>query len=249
VTHDEDGIGDPSISFDYNLFGAKAMSREEFASSPDKIFGGLHAVVTLPFGSYNSSQANNIGSNRYAVKITFNLSIPWNDGNTWWDNYPFVRVFGNNNQYLGNNVLGQNPMWGYQTYLSHNLSPGFYVHAGAIWSGGGVAGVNGAPAGSSLSNWQGLVGFGANLWKGGSVICTYAQTINPPANNLRSQSVFGQVPSVRFAAAICRLLLDHRWCASRPTLSAKGGADLGISLRGLRRETDRKRAATPVRLL
>jgi hypothetical protein len=42
VTHDENGFGDPSFTLDYNFFGAKAMSKEEFARTPVETFGGLH---------------------------------------------------------------------------------------------------------------------------------------------------------------------------------------------------------------
>jgi hypothetical protein len=111
VTHNEDGIGDPSLTIDYNIFGAKAMSKDEFARTPATTFGGLHAAFTVPLGSYDPSRVNNIGSNRYAMRITFNLAIPWNDGSTWFEINPSVRVFGNNNQYLGNNKLSQDPVW------------------------------------------------------------------------------------------------------------------------------------------
>ena len=68
VTHNEAGFGDPSLTVDYNLFGAKAMSKEEFARTPAETFGGLHLAFTVPLGSYDPSQVNNIGSNRYAAR-------------------------------------------------------------------------------------------------------------------------------------------------------------------------------------
>jgi hypothetical protein len=165
------------------------MSAEEFARTPVETFGGLHAAFTVPAGSYEAGRVNNIGSNRYAVKITFNLAVPWNDGATWFEINPFVRAFGNNNRYLGNNKLGQDPVWGFNTFLSHNLSPDFYVEVGAILTAGGQAFVNGERVGVVLNNWQGVVGFGTRTWKGGSIICTYSQTIYRPSNNPQSRSL------------------------------------------------------------
>ena len=56
VTHDENGIGDPSFTIDYNLFGAKAMSAEEFARTPVRTFDGFHFSLTLPLGSYDPTE-------------------------------------------------------------------------------------------------------------------------------------------------------------------------------------------------
>lgn len=188
VTHNEDGIGDPSLTVDYNLFGAKAMSKEEFARTPVETFGGLHAAFTVPLGSYDASRVNNIGSNRYAVKITFNLAIPWNDGANWFEINPFVRVFSNNNRYLGNNKLSQDPIWGFNTFLSHNLSADLYIQAGAILTAGGQADVNGIPAGVVQNNWQGVVGLGTKAWKGASIVGTYSETIYRASNNSHNRS-------------------------------------------------------------
>jgi len=165
------------------------MSKEEFARTPDETFGGLHVALVVPLGSYDPSRANNIGSNRYAAKFTFNLAVPWNDGATWFEINPYVRVFGNNNRYLGENKLTQNPMWGFNTFLSHNLLPDLYVEAGALLTAGGQAAVNGAAAGAVQNNWQGIVGFGKKVWKGGSIVGTYSETVYRPPNNPNSRTI------------------------------------------------------------
>jgi hypothetical protein len=188
VAHDENGVGDPSITIDYNLFGAKAMSIEEFARTPDRTFGGFHFAFTLPLGSYDSDRANNIGSNRYALRTTFNLAIPWNDGSTWFEINPYVRVFGDNDRYLGKNKLGQDPIWGFNTFFSQNLLPKLYLYAGAVLTAGGQADVNGVAAGAVQANWQGVVGFGVKTWKGGLIACTYSETIYRSSGNPNSRS-------------------------------------------------------------
>ena len=79
-------------------------------------------------------------------------------------------------------------MWGFNTFLSRNIMPKLYLYVGAVFTAGGKAYVNGVPAGVALNNWQGLVGFGAKLWKGVSIVGTYSQTIDPPPNNPHSRS-------------------------------------------------------------
>ena len=86
----------------------------------------------VPWESYQSSQPNNIGSNRYSFKLTFNYTRIWNDGATQLDNYFSGQVFDDNDGYLGSSTLSQKALCGYQVYLSHNLSLQVYLEVGAI---------------------------------------------------------------------------------------------------------------------
>lgn len=171
------GIGDISFTLDWNLYGAKAMAREEFANAPAKIYGGLHAIVTVPTGNYNPIRSVNPSSNRYAFKLTYNQSFPWNDGKTWLDFYFSNKLFSNNNAFLVNNTLSQRDQWGFEAHLSHNITPAVWAEVGAIWGGGGRTYINDIPQNSSQNNWKGVVGFGTKAWQGGMIIGAYTQTV------------------------------------------------------------------------
>lgn len=188
VTQNQSGFGDPSFSVDYNFFGAKAMSVEEFARTPPETYGGLHGVFTVPWGSYDSKQAKNIGSNQYQLKLTYNYTPIWNNGATQFDNYFSGQVFSDNNDYLGTNKLSRNVLWGYQGYLSHNLSKAVWVSVGAIGQWGGAVQVNGTQVASSQNNWQGQLGFGTKTWEGGSIIGTFNNTIFRQGGDPKIQS-------------------------------------------------------------
>ena len=95
----------------------------------------------------------------------------------------------NNSRYLGNNKLSQDPIWGFNTFLSHNLSADLYIQAGAILTAGGQADVNGVPAGVVQNNWQGVVGLGTKAWKGASIVGTYSETIYRASNNPHNRSL------------------------------------------------------------
>lgn len=176
VTNDTSDVGDISLTLDYNFFGAKAMSIEEFARTPATTYGGIHFVWSLPTGSYDSTKTNNIGSNRYSLKTTYNQSFTWDEGESWLEFYFSGRIFSDNDEYMGNNTLSQEPAYGFETHYSHNLTPAVWVEAGTIWSGGGAVKINNNQVGTSQNNWQGVVGFGTKTWKGGSIIGTYNQT-------------------------------------------------------------------------
>jgi hypothetical protein len=196
VTNDISGLGDASITLDWNLYGAKAMTKEEFAHTPAKTYGGLHGIVTLPTGSYNPSRASNIGSNRYAFKLTYNQSFPWNEGNTWLDLYFSGKVFSDNESYLGNNTLSQKTLWGSEAHLSHNLTPAVWVGVGAIWGGGGKTYVNHFQRSASQNNWKGVAEFGTKAWQGATIIGSYTQTVNHQVNTPDVQQVMIMVLQV-----------------------------------------------------
>ena len=51
VTAQESGIGDPSFTFEMNLFGAPALQREEFSDWTPGDYCGLHFLFGVPWGS------------------------------------------------------------------------------------------------------------------------------------------------------------------------------------------------------
>ena len=62
------GFGDPTFGFSVNLYGAPALTPEEFQSyQPDWIIGAS-VRVGVPLGQYESDKLLNIGANRWAVK-------------------------------------------------------------------------------------------------------------------------------------------------------------------------------------
>jgi hypothetical protein len=182
VNSDIAGLGDASLTFDWNIYGAKAMEKEEFARAPATMYGGLHAVVTVPTGTYDAYSSSNIGSNRYAFKLTYNQSFPWNDGNTWLDFYFSGKAFSDNRSFLINNTLSQNTQWSFEAHLTQNFTPAVWGEIGAIWGGGGQAFVNQIQASGAQNNWKGVVGFGTKAWQGATIIGTYTQTLYHPAN-------------------------------------------------------------------
>ena len=63
-------LGDLTLTFDYNLFGAPALTREELARHIPDNYAGLHFSLTTPTGSYDAGRDVNIGGNRWALKAT-----------------------------------------------------------------------------------------------------------------------------------------------------------------------------------
>jgi len=173
VLLDQNGKGDVALTFDYNLFGAPALSREEFAQHTPGDYAGLHFLLTTPTGSYDPDRQANIGANRWSLKSTLNYSITRNSGLSWWDFYPSVRLFSDNRDIAGTGTLSQDPLWGLEAHYSRNVIGPAWLSAGMIGSLGGKTRVNGEILEDSRRDLRLALGSGFATWPGGAAIVTY----------------------------------------------------------------------------
>jgi hypothetical protein len=114
------GSGDAKIRFTYNFIGAPAVSLSEFVKQEKQIVVGASVQVDVPTGQYDDDMLLNIGANRWVIKPEIGVSIPWRE----WS-FEFAagfRIFNDNEDYVGNSVLEQNPLYNLQFHVSRNLT-------------------------------------------------------------------------------------------------------------------------------
>ena len=68
------GFHDPRFRLSVNLYGAPALSFEEFAAYKQDLIIGVSVAVTTPLGQYDSDKAVNLGTNRWSVKPELGIS-------------------------------------------------------------------------------------------------------------------------------------------------------------------------------
>jgi hypothetical protein len=68
------GFHDPRLRLSVNLYGAPALSFEEFAAYEQDFVIGVSLAVTTPLGQYDSDKAVNLGTNRWSVKPELGIS-------------------------------------------------------------------------------------------------------------------------------------------------------------------------------
>src|SRR6056297_2021127 len=68
----ETGFGDVGIVAEVNIFGAPALSKENFAQWDPETFASFHLMTTFPTGSYDSNRLVNNGPNRWSISPTIN---------------------------------------------------------------------------------------------------------------------------------------------------------------------------------
>ena len=103
------GLADITARLSINLFGAPALSLPEFARYQQDTIVGVTLLVTAPTGQYDPSKLVNIGTNRWSFKPEVGMSKalgPWT-----LEAAAGVTFFTDNDQFFGNGVRQQDPLY------------------------------------------------------------------------------------------------------------------------------------------
>ncbi|MGM0680542.1 MAG: transporter, partial [Pseudomonadota bacterium] len=158
---------------EYGLFN----TREELARHTPGNYAGLHFSLTTPTGSYDAGRDVNIGGNRRALKTTLNYSITSDGGESWWDFYPSVRFFSDNDEFGGGSTLSQKPLFGLEAHYSRNVAKGAWISAGLITAFGGETRINGEIREESRQDVRLALGAGFSTWPRGAAFLAYNRNI------------------------------------------------------------------------
>jgi hypothetical protein len=129
------GFADPRLRFSVNLYGAPALSVEEFASYKQDLIVGASLQVGLPLGQYDSEKLVNLGTNRWSVKPELGISKAW--GPLTLEATAGVTFYTTNDDFFGGKRRTQEPIYSLQGHLSYTLRPGMWVGLdGTYYTGG-----------------------------------------------------------------------------------------------------------------
>jgi len=140
-TRDVSGLNDPRLRFSMLLYGAPALSLEEFRDyQPDLIIGSSFEV-TSPLGQYDSDKLVNIGTNRWSFKPE--LGISKTVGPLTLELATGVRFYTDNNDFLDGRTLQVKPVYSVQGHLIYSITPGIWLGLDGLYYGGGRAVIDG----------------------------------------------------------------------------------------------------------
>jgi Putative MetA-pathway of phenol degradation len=135
------GFGDPALRITANLYGAPALSLEEFPSYKQDLIVGASLLVTAPFGQYDSSKIVNVGTNRWTVKPELGVSQAF--GRWTLEGAAGVTFFTDNDEYLGDKTRSQDPLYAVQGHVIYNFSRRLWAALDATYYIGGRSSING----------------------------------------------------------------------------------------------------------
>ena len=156
------GLGDASVRFAVNLYGAPPLAGKEFAAyraqADHETIIGLGLVLQLPTGQYYDDKLINLGNNRFAIRpqlgAIHNFSGKWSAELTvqsW--------IFTENDRFFNRSRMEQDPLAAADASLIYTFRPGLWLAGSVGYAGGGETTVNGNPSGNTQEN----IGWGLSL--------------------------------------------------------------------------------------
>ncbi|MDE1167315.1 MAG: transporter [Pseudomonas sp.] len=140
-TKHNSGMGDSQVVLAHNFFGGPALSAEEFMNWKPETFLSGAAWLTVPTGDYDKKKVINIGANRWVFKPEIAFGTPI--GPTWLEFNTYVSLYGDNDDYLGNNKLEQKPLYAVEGHYSYTINRALWVSLDATYNVGGETRING----------------------------------------------------------------------------------------------------------
>lgn len=137
------GFTDPKFRFSVNLYGAPALSVEEYKDYRQDIIIGASVQVSAPGGQYDPEKLVNLGTNRWSFKTELGLSKRWGpltlelagDGTFYTDN----------DRFLGHHTRSQDPIYGIQGHIIYSFDYGIWGSIDGTWYAGGSTSLDGGP--------------------------------------------------------------------------------------------------------
>jgi hypothetical protein len=146
------------VGLDWLFSGAPAVMLTEFPQyQPGRVFG-LGVRLSLPTGEYDSKELLNLGSNRWSLRTEFAASETWDQWTL--EGVAGVRIFSDNDEFLGSRTLEQKPIWSLKGSAIYSLPrPGWWTSFSLAYGEGGRTRVDGIAKNTEQQNWR----FGASF--------------------------------------------------------------------------------------
>jgi len=157
VSRKIDGFGDPRIRIAINILGAPATDMAEFKDYKMETIVGFIFQVFAPFGTYDSSELINLGSNRWTFRTNMGIAHAIYD---WiFEAYVGGLFFTDNSKFLNDLNLKQYPMLTAATSVIYNLGVWGWTSLDVAYGYGGRTEINGVPRNTLISTFR----FGVTL--------------------------------------------------------------------------------------
>ena len=144
------GLADPRLRLSINLYGAPALTFDEFRRYRQDLIIGTTLQVTGPFGQYDSDKLLNIGTNRWSLKTEIGASKAL--GRTTLELAGAATFYTDNDNYFGGQKREQDPVYSIQGHLIYSFSHGAWGAIDGTYFRGGRTTTNGIGADDQQEN-------------------------------------------------------------------------------------------------
>ncbi len=124
-----------------NLYGAPAMTPQEFASYQHRTIVGVSVTVVPPLGQYDSAKLINLGTNRWSFKPEVGLSRAY--GQWIVEAMAGVWFFTDNDDFFGGRMREQDPIAAVQLHVTYRFKRTMWLAADVNYFTGGRTTIGG----------------------------------------------------------------------------------------------------------
>lgn len=135
------GLGDPQLRVAVNLYGAPAMTPQQFLAYQPQTIVGVSLIVVPPLGQYDSTKLINIGSNRWSFKPELGISHAL--GRWTLESDLAVWLFTDNTNFFHGNERSQDPIGALQLHAIYAITHRLWVALDGTYYTGGRTTING----------------------------------------------------------------------------------------------------------
>ncbi len=151
------GFSDPRFRLSVNLYGAPALTLNEFRDYRQDLIVGASLQISAPWGQYDSERVVNLGTHRWWFKPELGVSKaegPWT-----LELSAAATFYTDNNNFYGGNERSQDPVYSSQAHVIYGFQSGAWLSVDATYFAGGRTTVNGVLDDNLQQNWR----FGGTL--------------------------------------------------------------------------------------
>lgn len=144
------GMFDPAVRVSVNLFGAPAMTLEEFRGYRQDLIVGVSLQVVAPLGQYDPDRLVNLGTHRWIFRPEIGASKKV--GSFTFEASLGASLFTKNDDFFGGQTREQAPVVASQVHLVYEFRGGSWLALNATYYEGGRTTVDGVKRNDELGN-------------------------------------------------------------------------------------------------
>lgn len=159
VSRGRSGWMDPLVTMHLGLVGTPALAPQEFVKQAKEF--QLFAIlgVGIPIGTYDSSKAINLGTNRWSFRLGVGTVTPLSTSMAW-ESANSMMLFTDNHDVAGKaDRRSQDPLFISENHLTHAFNPTWWGSVDLRWQCGGQTHTDG----SAEDNRTNILGGGLTL--------------------------------------------------------------------------------------
>jgi hypothetical protein len=145
-----DGFADPRFRLSVNLYGAPALTLEEFAAYEQDLIVGVSLQMAAPLGQYDETRAVNIGTNRWLFKPEIGISKAF--GPLILELTPSLTAFTANDDFLNGKRREQDVLYAVQGHVIYRFGAALWGSIDGTYYGGGQTTIDGVENDDRQSN-------------------------------------------------------------------------------------------------